>query len=24
VALCDLIQEGAVIRMGRPLMQLPS
>jgi phosphatidylserine decarboxylase len=24
VALCDSVQEGAVIRMGRPLMRLPS
>jgi len=24
VALCESVQEGAVIRMGRPLMQLPS
>jgi phosphatidylserine decarboxylase len=24
VALCDSVREGAVIRMGRPLMQLPS
>jgi len=24
VALCDSVQQGAVIRMGRPLMRLPS